>query len=130
MFAWAKEGLPTEHIGQLSAIELHEMINKQKGLTLVDVRAVGEFQTSHIEGAINIPAPELRKKHKALNKKKPVVLVCSTGHRSSLASSLLKQQGFEEVYNVAGGMTGYSAAGLGAECPMCMAPHVPQISSK
>jgi glyoxylase-like metal-dependent hydrolase (beta-lactamase superfamily II)/rhodanese-related sulfurtransferase len=127
MFAWSKEGLPIEHIYQIGAPELHEMINKQRGLVLVDVRATGEFQINHIKGAMNIPAPELRWRSKELDKNKPVILICSTGHRSSLGASLLQQQGFSELYNVAGGMTGYSAAGYAAECPMCMAPHVPQV---
>jgi hydroxyacylglutathione hydrolase len=32
-----------------------------------------------------------------------------------------------EVFNVAGGMTGYAAAGLGQACPMCVAPHGPRF---
>jgi len=127
MFAWSKEGLPTEHVYQIGTLELHKMVNKQRGLALVDVRAIGEYQINHINGAVNIPAPELRRRYKELNKNKPVILICSTGHRSSLGASLLKQRGFGELYNVAGGMTGYSAAGFAAECPMCMAPHVPQV---
>jgi glyoxylase-like metal-dependent hydrolase (beta-lactamase superfamily II)/rhodanese-related sulfurtransferase len=126
MFAWSKEGLPTEHVRQIGAAELHDVIRKKRGLSLVDVRAVGEYQKNHIKGAVNIPAPDLRKRHKELDKNKTVVLICSTGHRSSLGASLLKQHGFKDVYNVAGGMTGYSAAGFAPECPMCMAPHVPQ----
>ena len=127
MFAWSKEGLPTEHVRQIGAAELHDMINRQQGLALVDVRAVGEYKSNHIKGAVNIPAPELRQRHEELDKNKPVILICSTGHRSSLAASLLKQREFSDVYNVAGGMTGYGAAGFAPECPMCMAPHVPQI---
>jgi hydroxyacylglutathione hydrolase len=127
MFAWSKEGLPTEHVYQIGAAELNDMINRKQGLVLVDVRAAGEYESNHIKGAVNIPAPELRQRYKELNKNKPVILVCSTGHRSSLGASLLKQQGFNEVYNVAGGMTGYGAAGFAPECPMCMAPHVPQV---
>jgi glyoxylase-like metal-dependent hydrolase (beta-lactamase superfamily II)/rhodanese-related sulfurtransferase len=127
MFAWSKEGLPTEHVYQIGAPELHEMINKQRGLILVDVRATGEFQINHIKGAMNIPTPELRQRYKELDNNKPVILICSTGHRSSLGASLIQQQGFHDLYNVAGGMTGYSAAGYAAECPMCMAPHVPQV---
>jgi rhodanese-related sulfurtransferase len=103
------------------------MINKQHGLSLVDVRATGEYQSNHIKGAINIPAPDLRLRYKELDKNNPVVLICSTGHRSSLGASLLKRYGFSDLYNVAGGITGYSAAGFAAECPMCMAPHVSQV---
>ncbi len=130
MFAWAKAGLPTNHVQQLSATEIHKMMTTRGKLTLVDVRAVGEFQARHIKGAVNIPAPELRTRHKGLKKTMPIALICSTGHRSSLAAALLKQQGFADVHNVAGGMTGYSAAGYSEACPLCVAPHVPAVPSK
>jgi len=130
MFAWAKAGLPTNHVKQLSAEEIHRMMTQGGKLSLVDVRAVGEFQTRHIKGAAHIPAPDLRHRHKELDKKRPVALICSTGHRSSLGAALLKQQGFDDVSNVAGGMTGYSAAGYSEACPLCVAPHVPGVPSK
>jgi rhodanese-related sulfurtransferase len=106
------------------------MIAKRKAVTLVDVRAPREFQTEHIEEAVNVPAPDLRTRYKELAKTKPVALICSTGHRSSLGASILKQHGFRDVYNVAGGMTGYSAAGYAAQCPLCVAPHVPAFTGK
>ena len=55
----------------------------------------------------------------------PVILICGTGHRSSLGCSILKQHGFKDVYNAAGGMTAYSASGFSPECPMCVGPHGP-----
>ena len=130
MFAWAKEGLPTEHVRQLSVEQLHAMIAERDAVTLVDVRAPREYQAEHIEGAVNIAAPDLRTRYKELDKTKPVALTCSTGHRSSLGASILQQHGFKDVCNVAGGMTGYSAAGYAAPCPLCTAPHVPAFTGK
>jgi rhodanese-related sulfurtransferase len=130
MFAWAKAGLPTNHVPQLSAEEIHQVMTKGGRLTLLDVRAVQEFQTRHIEGATNIPAPDLRHPYKEIDKKRPVALICSTGHRSSLGAALLKQRGFEDVRNVAGGIMGYSAAGYSEECPLCSAPHIPAVAYK
>lgn len=43
--------------------------------------------------------------------------------RSSLATNILMQRGFKTVYNVAGGMTGYSAAGYARQCQACENPH-------
>ena len=125
MFAWAKAGLPLGHVGQLSSQELHEMMTAGESLTVVDVRAPREFEALHIQGATNIPAPDLRTRHVELDAPKPTVVICSTGLRSSLASSLLKQRGFERVFNAAGGMTAYSTAYLERECPVCVAPHGP-----
>ncbi|UCG45641.1 MAG: rhodanese-like domain-containing protein, partial [Candidatus Bathyarchaeota archaeon] len=127
MHAWANEGLLTNHVGQLSAEELHTKIVKGESMTLVDVRARSEFETKHIEGAINIPAPELRTPHKELDKNRQLILICRSGNRSSLAASILLQQGFRDIYSVAGGMQGYSAAGYVQECPMCSIPHGPRF---
>ena len=128
MYEWAKAGLPMEHIPQLSAEDLKRRMTSGPAVTLVDVRAKREYMTGHIEGAINIPAPDLRTRYKELNQKIPIVVICNTGHRSSLGASLLKQHGFKDVSNMAGGVTGYNTAGYGPECPVCIAPHLPIMS--
>lgn len=130
MFAWAVEALPMAHVRQLSTEQLHAMTTKGKEMSLVDVRAPREYESNHIKGAVNIPLADLRTRYEELDKNKPNVLMCSTGHRSSLGTSLLRQYGFENVYNVAGGMTGYSAAGYTRQCPVCVAPHVPAFMGK
>jgi hydroxyacylglutathione hydrolase len=130
MFEWAKAGLLTGHIGQLSMEELHQMSTGDRNMTIVDVRAPNEYQGFHIEGAVNIPAPDLRKRHNELDPAIPTVVICSTGHRSSLSASILKQHGFKDVFNGAGGMTAYAAAGYGPECPMCVIPHGPHFMGK
>jgi len=127
MHAWVNEGLPTNHVNQLSAEELHDRITKAESGLLVDVRARSEFEIRHIEGAINIPVPELRIRHTELDIDMQITLICRTGHRSSLAASLLKQQGFRNASSVAGGMAGYNAAGYALECPMCSIPHGPRF---
>jgi hydroxyacylglutathione hydrolase len=127
MYEWSKAGLPIEHVSLLSSEEVHKRINRGSPVTLVDVRANREYMTGHIEGSINIPFPDLRKRYRELDPKIPVVVVCNTGHRSSLGASLLKQYGFKDVSNLAGGMTGYNLAGLGPECSVCVAPHGPSV---
>jgi len=110
MFEWVKEGLPAQHICQISAPEL-EHIRKGDAIHILDVRALSEFEEQHIEGAINIPAPDLRERYKELDKEKKYYVICSTGHRSSLAISILRQKGFYHLINVAGGMTGMEKLG-------------------
>ena len=124
MFEWAKAGFPTEHVQQLSSEELHTMSISSGSMILLDVRSPHEYERYHIEGAVNIPLADLRTRYHELDKNQPIVLICSTGQRSSLGASLLQQRGFKTVYNVAGGMIGYNAAGYALECPVCSAPHV------
>ena len=114
MFEWAKDGLPSRHVLQVSSPEL-ESLRENDSVKILDVRATGEFGEHHIEGAINISAPDLRERYKELNKEEKYYVVCSTGHRSTLAISLLLQRGFEQLVNVAGGMTGMGEFGENRE---------------
>jgi len=130
MYEWAKAGLPSERVEQVSVETLNQRMTAGPKVTLLDVRAKREFMTGHIHGAVNIPFPNLRKRYGELDSTAPVLVICNTGHRSSIGTSILKRNGFREVSNVAGGMTGYNAAGLGPECPACMAPHLPIVSMR
>lgn len=130
MYEWAKAARPLAHIQVLSVQELHAMLRKGTPVTVVDVRSSREFATGHIAGAVNIPVPDLRKRYSELTPGYPVAVICNTGHRSSLGTSLLKQKGIRQIYNVAGGMSAYAAAGYTAECPVCIGPHGPQTVSR
>jgi len=123
MASWAMAGFRTGRIELISAEDLHGMITGADDFVLVDVRAPLEYEENHIEGAINIPVADLRTRHTELNREKKTVLMCSSGNRSSLGASILKQHGFADVSNVAGGMSGYSAAGYVRECRACVNPH-------
>ena len=96
-------------------------------MVLIDVRAPTEYEKFHINGAINIPVADLRTRYKELDPDAPTVLTCSTGHRSSLGASILKQHKFKNVLNLAGGMTGYNKAGYAPECPVCFISHGPRF---
>lgn len=121
--AWITKGLRTKSISQLSSEDLHDLITNEANFALIDVRAPAEFEENHIKGAINIPVSDLRTRDNELDKDKKNVLICSSGNRSSLGTSILEQKGFTNICNVAGGMTGYSATGYIKECKVCMNPH-------
>lgn len=121
--AWITAGLDTRSITQISSQDLHDMVTGEEKFVLIDVRAPAEYEDSHIEGAINIPVADLRTRYKELNKDEKLILICSSGNRSSLGTSILAQHGFTNLYNVPGGMTGYSAAGYAKECKVCANPH-------
>lgn len=130
LFEWATAGFATDHVPQFSAPELNRRVSNGGGLLLVDVRSAGEFGAAHVKGALHIPAPMLRIRHTELDQNRDIAVICSTGHRSSLAASILKRKGFTRVWNVAGGMTGFNAAGFAPECPLCFVPHGPRFQGK
>lgn len=125
MHTWSVAGFPTGHVQQISVQELSELSKQEPGPMVLDVRGKLEFETLHLDGAIPIPAPDTRKRYGEIPKDKTVYVICNSGHRSSLACSVLKQKGIHDVVNVAGGMMAYNAAGLIGACPMCTAPHLP-----
>ncbi|MDP3451948.1 MAG: rhodanese-like domain-containing protein [Bacteroidales bacterium] len=130
MAGWAVKGYLTAQIPQISAEGLHEKIKGSSRFVLLDVRAPQEYEGGHIEGAINIPVADLRERHTELNKEDEIILICSSGNRSSLGASILSQQGFKNLINVAGGVTGYSAAGYTKRCTVCQSPHGSRFYSK
>jgi len=119
MHDWVTAGLHIARVPLISAATFYAMCTGDRSFTLLDVRAVEEFAAQHIAGALNIPAPELRTRFSELQPKRPLVVMCGSGRRSSLAVSLLQMHGFNEVYSVAGGIRGYAAAGYPLVCPAC-----------
>lgn len=71
--------------------------------SVVDVRTPGEYLDRHYPGAINIPLKELPQRLDEFKElKMPIVAYCRSGARSGTAVSVLKQNGFNEVYNGGG----------------------------
>jgi glyoxylase-like metal-dependent hydrolase (beta-lactamase superfamily II)/rhodanese-related sulfurtransferase len=130
MAAWTVKGYRTSHITQISAEDLHDMVIGSSRFVLLDVRAPLEYEDGHIEGAINIPVADLRERYTELNMEDDIIIICSSGNRSSLGVSILSQHGFNNLFNVAGGMSGYSAAGYAKRCTVCLNPHGSRFYSK
>ncbi len=99
--------------GSVSALGATEMINRRDAL-VVDIRSMNDFAKGHIINALNIPVNDLKKQIGTLDKYrgKPVIVVCRSGNQSQLAVRQLRQAGFDEVYNLAGGMVGWQSANL------------------
>lgn len=70
---------------------------------LIDVRSVKEFYQGHISGSINISVDDLRDRIYEIPKDKNIYIYCQVGLRGYLAQRILKQSGFEHVYNISGG---------------------------
>lgn len=84
------------------------------GALVLDVRSVDEFRGGYINGAKNINVTELGKKIDSLQEHKagPTLVYCESGMRSARACALLKKAGFEQLYNLSGGIATWRAANL------------------
>ncbi len=77
-------------------------------MQLLDVREAWEFDVAHIAGARLIPLAELPSRLRELDAARPVIVYCHHGVRSWHAACFLEQNGFAEVYNLAGGIDAWS----------------------
>jgi rhodanese-related sulfurtransferase len=86
-------------------------------IQLVDCREPYEWDAGRVDGAIHIPLKALMAgSGPALDPSKPIAVICRSGNRSELASTMLQARGFE-AHNVEGGMEAWEAAGLPFEAP-------------
>jgi rhodanese-related sulfurtransferase len=76
-----------------------------RGARWLDVRLPSEFDSYHLDKALNVPLYFIRLKIKTLDTATPYIAVCDTGRRSSAAAFLLSERGFD-AYCLQGGLTG------------------------
>lgn len=101
---------------QVGTVEAVQKINHNDALVL-DVREPAETAQGHIAKAKLIPLGELSGRLSELEKfkNKPIIVACRSGNRSARACGILMKQGFNDVYNLTGGMTAWTQANLPVE---------------
>jgi len=75
---------------------------------LLDVREPREWELCRIDGAALAPLSRFMHHLPDLDPERPTVIYCHTGVRSVYAAAFLQQQGFGEVYSMAGGIDAWS----------------------
>jgi rhodanese-related sulfurtransferase len=90
-------------LGLAPKVDFKELI--KNGAQIIDVRTPAEFKSGHIRGAVNIPLQTISSQLGRIKKEKPVITCCASGMRSASAKSILKSNGFVEVYNGGGWMS-------------------------
>ena len=99
MKAWDVAGFPHEEIGQMT---VHELNQRNGDLQIVDVRSPNEWKKGHVPGARHIFLPQLKERMGELDRAKPTAVYCASGYRASIATSVLRPNGFEQLWNVPG----------------------------
>lgn len=114
---WRDEGMPITRSGAVTPREVEKKIGK---IRILDVRDDSEFEEEgHIPNAshlyVGYVEKHLRELTPPLDKSERVAVICSVGHRASLAASILRRAGFDHVDNVLGGMTAWEKLELPKE---------------
>ena len=109
---WSNTGMPMQSLSMLPVHELKQAIDSHEDLFLLDSRSEMEWEAGHIDNAYHIFVGFIDKRLAEIPKEKPVAVYCSTGHRSSIAVSILLRAGYKHVLNVPGSITAWKAAGF------------------
>jgi len=111
--AWREAGLGMAHITQITVDDLHNLIEKESELQILDVRRPPEYESGHVPHALHAQLSSLQANipNLALDPAKPTAVICAGGYRSSAATSILRQQGFKKLLNVTGGTGAWIDAG-------------------
>ncbi|MDQ3180572.1 MAG: rhodanese-like domain-containing protein [Acidobacteriota bacterium] len=100
-------------VEQVSVEKVKEILSDD--IQFVDVRRAAEHAGGHAPNTINLPADVLAKEIGKLNPDKPTYVICQSGYRSSLGTSILENAGFKEIYKVTGGTQAWIKAGFDTE---------------
>ncbi len=89
------------------------LIEEKKDTQLIDVRTKREYDIGKIKGAtlIDFYRADFEKEISKLDKNKPVAVYCAVGVRSASAAKMLVQLGFNEVYDLKGGVVDWQKVG-------------------
>lgn len=100
-------------VKSLTPFEAVTMMN-HKNAVIVDVRTDDEYRSGHVANSLHIPLGMLRDRLGELQpyKDQPIIVACRSGARSASAVGILSKQGFETVYNLAGGVLAWGSSNL------------------
>lgn len=101
------------NIKEIDAPELAQWVTEaDQKVRVLDVRQMNEIAGGTVPRAEAMPLHTLPIKLSDLNREEKLVLICRSGARSAQACMFLQQQGFENVYNLRGGMIGWVQSGF------------------
>lgn len=100
--AWVEAEKDFDEIVSISPEEFAELIDETE-LKVLDVRKPGEYETSHVEGAITAPLDFINESMKLIDPEETYLVHCAGGYRSMIFTSILRARGYENLIDVAGG---------------------------
>ena len=104
-------------VKEIDAMGLHELMNSEEGVHLIDVRSVAEYNQGIIVGGEFMPLHTLPLRLNDLPQDKTIVFYCRSGVRSAQACRFTKQQIGLDALNLRGGIISWHQSGLSITAP-------------
>jgi hydroxyacylglutathione hydrolase len=110
--AWKNAGKPVESLEETDAASFANDFQAGKIDNLLDVRKESEYESRHIENAANFPLDFINSNMDQVDADKKYYLHCAGGYRSTIAASIMKSRGYDNVVNIQGGFKALSETDL------------------
>jgi len=114
--SWKQANKELDTIESIQAIKFQERYNSGN-LNVLDVRKVSEFNSGHVEGAVNFPLDFINENMDGVDKDNAYHVHCAGGYRSVIAISILKSRGIHNVVDIAGGYKSINETSIAKGCP-------------
>jgi rhodanese-related sulfurtransferase len=102
MTSWRQEKREVERIERLPLEELHDRVG-DSGIQILDVRERSESKAGHIPGSVLMPWHDIDRVPDGLDPSAPMAVICGSGERAAVGSSLVQRYGAERVVHVIDG---------------------------
>jgi rhodanese-related sulfurtransferase len=102
---------PLKH--ELSVASAADLLAREPGVVVLDVRGADDFTAGHLEGARNLdyPSADFDAQVKKLDRAAKYLIYCGTGRISAAAFAQMHDLGFREIYHLDGGFLAWKDAG-------------------
>jgi len=103
MTEWRREKRPVERIERIELEDLPERTESEPDMQILDVREQSERDAGHIPGSLFEPWHDIDELPEGFDPQRPVAVMCASGQRAAVASSLVQRYGAERVLHVVNG---------------------------
>jgi glyoxylase-like metal-dependent hydrolase (beta-lactamase superfamily II)/rhodanese-related sulfurtransferase len=110
--AWKESGAEVDTIKTIDIDRFAELFKKGELTQVLDVRKPGEFAAEHVDKAKSFPLDFVSNNMAEISRDKHYYLHCRSGYRSTIAASILKSRGYDELVNVVGDFEAMAPAGI------------------
>ncbi len=115
MLKWHMAGIRSSSIGMRKVQEACNIFDSSNDYWILDIRSTDELKNAgEITDAHHIHLTQLPKNINKIPQNRPIYIFCGSGLRSTVAASILKREGFDNINVILGGLEGWSST----SCPI------------
>lgn len=107
-------------INEIEVTELAKLKDAGESVRVIDIRQPAELSSGIIPGAEALPMHTIPLRMSELNREEKLIIVCRSGARSAQACMFLQQQGYDNVFNLRGGMMAWAGSGFKIGLPQAV----------